>query len=79
MKYGYAAVGRVVEGPEELAGRDVFVLHPHQDRFAAPAAMAVPLPRGVPPGRAVLGANMETALNVVWDCLLYTSPSPRDS
>ena len=48
-------------------GRDVFVLHPHQDRFAAPAAMAVPLPDGVPPGRAVLAANMETALNVVWD------------
>ena len=67
VKYGYAAVGRVVEGSEELAGRDVFVLHPHQDRFAAPAAMAVALPRGVPPGRAVLGANMETALNVVWD------------
>ena len=41
-------------------------LHP-QDRFAAPAAMAVPLPEGVPAGRAVLAANMETALNVVWD------------
>ena len=46
MKYGYAAVGRVVEGPAELVGREVFVLHPHQDRFAAPAAMAVPLPDG---------------------------------
>ena len=67
VKYGYAAVGRVVEGPAELVGRDVFVLHPHQDRFAAPAAMAVPLPEGVPPGRAVLAANMETALNIVWD------------
>jgi hypothetical protein len=67
VKYGYAAVGRVVEGPAELAGRDVFVLHPHQDVFAAPVEMAVPVPRGVPPGRAVLGANMETALNVVWD------------
>ena len=33
VKYGYAAVGRVVEGSEELAGRDVFVLHPHQDRI----------------------------------------------
>ena len=68
VKYGYAAVGRVVEGPAELAGRDVFVLHPHQDRFAAPAAMAVPLPEGLPAGRAVLAANMETALNIVWDC-----------
>ena len=67
VKYGYAAVGRVAAGPAELEGRDVFVLHPHQDRFAAPAAMAVPLPKGVPPGRAVLAANMETALNIVWD------------
>jgi threonine dehydrogenase-like Zn-dependent dehydrogenase len=67
VKYGYAAVGRVAEGPEELVGRDVFVLHPHQDRFAAPARMAVPLPPRVPAGRAVLAANMETALNIVWD------------
>jgi threonine dehydrogenase-like Zn-dependent dehydrogenase len=43
------------------------VLHPHQDRFAAPAEMAVPLPKGVPASRAVLAANMETALNIVWD------------
>ena len=67
VKYGYAAVGRVLAGPEELTGRDVFVLHPHQDVFAAPAAMAVPLPAGLPAGRAVLAANMETALNIVWD------------
>ncbi len=67
VKYGYAAVGRVVEGDAALTGREVFVLHPHQDVFAAPAAMAVPVPEGVPAARAVLGANMETALNVVWD------------
>jgi hypothetical protein len=67
VKYGYAAVGRVADGPPDLAGREVFVLHPHQNVFAAPAEMVVPLPRGVPPSRAVLAANMETALNVVWD------------
>lgn len=67
VKYGYAAVGRAVAGPEGLRGRDVFVLHPHQERFAAPAAMCAPLPEGLPAGRAVLAANMETALNVVWD------------
>ncbi len=67
LKYGYAAVGRVTAGPADLTGRDVFVLHPHQDRFVVPAAMAVPLPEDVPAERAVLGANMETALNVVWD------------
>ncbi|HVL21361.1 MAG TPA: zinc-binding alcohol dehydrogenase, partial [Amaricoccus sp.] len=67
VKYGYAAVGRVLEGPAELAGKTVFVLHPHQDVFAAPAGMAIPVPEGVPPERAVLAANMETALNIAWD------------
>ena len=67
VKYGYAAVGRVVDGEPKLKGRDVFVLHPHQDRFATPEAMAIPVPSDVPSERAVLAANMETALNVVWD------------
>ena len=67
VKYGYATVGRVVEGPPALIGREIFALHPHQDRFALPEAMAAPLPPGVPAGRAILAANMETALNIVWD------------
>ncbi|MBB5223431.1 hypothetical protein HNP73_003378 [Amaricoccus macauensis] len=67
VKYGYAAVGEVVAGPVELVGSAVFVLHPHQDRFAAPAAMAIPLPAGLPLRRAALAANAETALNIVWD------------
>lgn len=67
VKYGYAAVGEVVAGPADLRERMVFVLHPHQDRLAVEPAMAVALPEGVPPERAILAANMETALNVVWD------------
>lgn len=67
VKYGYAAVGRAVAGAADLAGRWVFALHPHQDRFAAPTALCLPLPEGLEPRRAVLAANMETALNVVWD------------
>ena len=65
VKYGYAAVAELREGP--MAGRMVFALHPHQDRFRLPPDWVVPLPEGLPPARAVLGANMETALNVVWD------------
>jgi threonine dehydrogenase-like Zn-dependent dehydrogenase len=61
VKYGYSAVGR------DSDGRRVFVLHPHQDVFLAPAAMGIELPGAVPTRRAVLAANMETALNVVWD------------
>ena len=61
VKYGYSAVGRTPDG-----GR-VFVLHPHQDVFVAPVAMCIPLPVALPTSRAVLAANMETALNIVWD------------
>lgn len=67
VKYGYASVGRVDCGPAELVGRSVFCLHPHQDRYQVPAAAVTPLPEGLPPGRAVLAANMETAINGIWD------------
>jgi threonine dehydrogenase-like Zn-dependent dehydrogenase len=61
VKYGYSAVGFDSDGIR------VFVLHPHQDVFLAPTAMCIPLPDTVPTQRAVLAANMETALNIVWD------------
>ena len=67
VKYGYSTVGRVEEGPPPWRGRTVFVLHPHQDVFIAPADLAQIVPDGVPPARAVLAANMETALNALWD------------
>jgi NADPH:quinone reductase-like Zn-dependent oxidoreductase len=67
VKYGYATVGRVECGPVELRDRIVFALHPHQSVFTLPAAAVVPIPDRVPPARAVLAANMETALNAVWD------------
>jgi NADPH:quinone reductase-like Zn-dependent oxidoreductase len=67
VKYGYSMVGLVERGPGNLAGRHVFVLYPHQTRFVVPAAAVHVLPDGVPPERAVLAANLETALNGVWD------------
>ena len=67
VKYGYAMVGRVVDGPAALKGRLAFALYPHQTAFNLPVENIVPLPDGLPPERAVLGANMETALNAVWD------------
>lgn len=67
VKYGYAAVGVVQEGPGHLVGRTVFCLHPHQDLFRVPVPAVHPLPDELPPRRAVLGANMETALNISWD------------
>jgi 2-desacetyl-2-hydroxyethyl bacteriochlorophyllide A dehydrogenase len=67
VKYGYAAVGIVTEGPPPLRDRTVFCLHPHQDRFVAPVSMLAVLPDSVPPRRAIFAANMETALNAMWD------------
>lgn len=77
LKYGYSSVGRVARAPDtpELEGRSVFCLFPHQDRYVVPAASVVPLPEGLPERRAVLGANMETALNVVWDA--WVGPGDR--
>ncbi|HEX2825784.1 MAG TPA: zinc-binding alcohol dehydrogenase [Burkholderiales bacterium] len=67
VKYGYASVGRVVSGPEALQGRRVFCLHPHQDRYVVPADTVTPLPDAVTDARGVLAANMETAVNALWD------------
>jgi threonine dehydrogenase-like Zn-dependent dehydrogenase len=67
VKYGYCATGVVEEGPAGLLGKTVFCLHPHQDHFVAPIAALVPVPDGVPARRATLTANMETALNALWD------------
>jgi NADPH:quinone reductase-like Zn-dependent oxidoreductase len=74
VKYGYINVGRVENGPRELMGRTVFALYPHQDLFTVPADAVSPVPDHVPPLRAVLAANMETALNAMWDA----RPGPAD-
>lgn len=67
VKYGYCAVGIVEAGPAEKLGQTVFCLHPHQDRFVAPADRLTLVPGHVPARRAILAANMETALNAHWD------------
>ena len=67
VKYGYASVGEVEQGPAEWQGRRVFVLHPHQTRFIVPISALQTLPSDLPAERAVLAANMETAVNGLWD------------
>jgi NADPH:quinone reductase-like Zn-dependent oxidoreductase len=74
VKYGYAAVARVGDASSPLQGKKVFALHPHQTAFNIPVASVVVLPEEMPPHRAVLAANMETALNGVWDA----APGPAD-
>lgn len=67
LKYGYLNVGVVEEGPDRLAGRTVFTLHPHQDLFTVPVDAVCPVPEGVPAERAVLAGTVETAVNALWD------------
>jgi NADPH:quinone reductase-like Zn-dependent oxidoreductase len=67
VKYGYSNVGQVEEGPPDLKGRFVFALYPHQTRYVVPVTAVHVLPDATPPNRAVLAANLETAINGVWD------------
>jgi len=70
VKYGYSTVGKIEDGPNDLIGRTAFCLHPHQDRFVTTRDMVALLPEDLPPERGVLAANMETALNIVWDAMI---------
>jgi threonine dehydrogenase-like Zn-dependent dehydrogenase len=74
VKYGYSVAGIVENGPAEWCDRRVFCLHPHQDRFIVPHDAIVPIPDDVPERRATLAANMETAVNGLWDAM----PGPGD-
>jgi threonine dehydrogenase-like Zn-dependent dehydrogenase len=49
----------------------VFVLYPHQTRYVVPVTAVHVLPSAVPPERAVLAANLETAINGIWDARLH--------
>lgn len=71
VKYGYASVGIVERGPSHLLNRHVFVLHPHQTRYGVPVDSAYVVPENIPPARAVLTANLETAINGLWDAGLH--------
>ncbi len=67
VKYGYSTAGQVIDGPKEWVGLNTFALHPHQDLFRLPPDRVIRVPDHIPLKRATLAANMETALNGVWD------------
>ncbi|MEM9671559.1 MAG: zinc-binding alcohol dehydrogenase [Bacteroidota bacterium] len=67
LKYGYSLVGKVIEGSENLVDRYVHLLHPHQQHCVVKETDVTVIPEGIPPQRAVLASNLETALNAVWD------------
>lgn len=67
VTYGYLSVGVVELGPASLLGATVSCLHPHAEAYVVPADAVHVLPEGLPPGRAVLAGNAETAVNALWD------------
>jgi NADPH:quinone reductase-like Zn-dependent oxidoreductase len=74
VKYGYSAIGVVEDGSPAYRGRRVFCLHPHQDRFVVAQDAVIEVPDAIPDRRATLAANMETAVNGLWDA----APGPGD-
>ena len=71
LKYGYSAVGEVIEvGTEvsqDLVGRLVVCLHPHESCFTAGVDRILPIPEDIDPRDALFLANMESAVNFLMD------------
>ncbi len=62
IAYGYAFVGAIEGEPGP-----VFAMLPHTDLAVVPRATLRALPSDVPAPRLTLAANLETAVNAVWD------------
>ena len=67
IKYGYSLVGQVAQGSPNLRGKTVHLLHPHQTACVVREADVLVIPEGIPPLRATLVSNLETALTALWD------------
>lgn len=70
LKYGYSLVGEVVTKDHPLAGQIVHLMHPHQDFCVVDTHALFSLPKGIPPKRASLASNLETAVTAIWDSKL---------
>ena len=69
-RYGYAWVGEVIATGEQARlqeGTRVFALAPHGDVHVLDESLVRPLPEGSSAQRAVLAANLETAVTCAWD------------
>tara|TARA_B100001564_G_scaffold11381_1_gene9227 strand:+ start:816 stop:1808 length:993 start_codon:yes stop_codon:yes gene_type:complete len=69
IKYGYMNVGKVIEGSKLYKNKYVYTLYPHQTQFILDEKDLVIIPSSIPIKRCLLTANMETAINAMWDTL----------
>ena len=67
LSYGYALIGQIVESGHPQEGQIVHLMHPHQNYCKVALQDCFTVPEGVPPARASLASNLETALNAIWD------------
>lgn len=65
--YGYSLVGKVIAGPGKIIGKQVHLLHPHQEMAFVQTSEISLIPEGMSPNVATLASNMETAVNANWD------------
>jgi 2-desacetyl-2-hydroxyethyl bacteriochlorophyllide A dehydrogenase len=70
-RYGYAWVGQIIDVGDDAGiysiGDQIFALAPHGDMHVLAQCVLRVIDRSVPAKRAVLAANLETAVNCVWD------------
>lgn len=66
-RYGYSWVGEIVGGETTRIGERVFALATHADGHVLRSEDARAIPSDVPATRAVLAANLETAITCTWD------------
>ena len=72
FRYGYQMVGTISNvgkdfNASKFMGKRVFCFAPHGRIVRVPASQIVFLPEGISDCQAVLLANMETAVSLVWD------------
>ncbi len=67
LKYGYLNIGMVLEGPKKYIHKNIYTMFPHQSMYIIKASLATLIPDDIPLRRALLTANMETAINAMWD------------
>jgi|TARA_B100000959_G_scaffold137155_1_gene144217 2-desacetyl-2-hydroxyethyl bacteriochlorophyllide A dehydrogenase len=69
VKYGYINVGKVIKGSPKYNNKYVYTLFPHQTVYVLNEADLILIPKSIPLQRCLLTANMETAVNGMWDTL----------